>query len=456
MDQHHQQQHTSPHGLLNPMYPPTTTAGYSTQQPAYATHTQLPPVRPSLPGMQLPITEENSYNTGYVPHPPAPQTTYFSRPLPPIERHNEQMMTQSYFGAQTVTLPIRGGPPVDYSLSRQPRHPMFDQETDTRPGRYTLRCPERLYAPNENASQLPTEVDFYDILNDYIISLSPKKRDKALIPLARYDNIMRVLQDPKCTTIESAQFRFWSKKMFSLTDYRNKLVVTHEGKPVAVKEDLYIVLTNAHLQAQHGGRDKTSTQVRKHFSWVPKELIARFVKACPQCKLRRSNPSSSSRQMRRKSTSPYSRSKSPPSERPMDRPSERKPQAHGHYEERNTQAPGNYDAQFLQRSEYIEKPYNRQGPYNTYSCSQPPTPMGFEEQGPEPPSPPYARSSEPITPEAFPNQHVHVEYRGGSTEVFIPYHHSGQVQVSNVYTEPVSYQHYTNSPFPGIKQERIM
>ncbi|CUS10017.1 unnamed protein product [Tuber aestivum] len=137
----------------------------------------------------------------------------------------------------------------------------------------------------------PTQAEFENLLNEYILSLSPKKRDKALIPQKRYDNILAVLRDPKCTTIESAQFRFWAKKMFRLVpDDDNVGVVCHEGKPVAVREQLYHVLTSSHGQAQHGGRDKTSAQVRKYFSWVPKELIARFVRNCPSCTLRRSNP----------------------------------------------------------------------------------------------------------------------------------------------------------------------
>ena len=51
---------------------------------------------------------------------------------------------------------------------------------------------------------LPSEEDFNSILNEYISSLSPKKRDKALIPTKRYENIRAVLLDPKCTTIVSA------------------------------------------------------------------------------------------------------------------------------------------------------------------------------------------------------------------------------------------------------------
>lgn len=122
--------------------------------------------------------------------------------------------------------------------------------------------------PPTNLEGFPTALEFENLLNEYILSLSPKKRDKALIPQKRYENIRAVLRDPKCTTIESAQFRFWAKKMFRLvTDDGYNDVVCHEGKPVAVREELYNVLTSSHGQAQHGGRDKTSAQVRKHYSW---------------------------------------------------------------------------------------------------------------------------------------------------------------------------------------------
>ncbi|KAI5852334.1 hypothetical protein BZA05DRAFT_337173 [Tricharina praecox] len=142
-------------------------------------------------------------------------------------------------------------------------------------------------------SQLPTLREFDVLLNDYVMSLSEKKRDKALIGQVRYNNISAVLRDPKCTTIESAQFRFWAKKMFVLDfqedeNGRTSQVVMHENKPVAIREQLFGILTTAHIQCQHGGRDKTSSQVRQFYSWVPKELIARFVRGCPSCMARRS------------------------------------------------------------------------------------------------------------------------------------------------------------------------
>jgi hypothetical protein len=81
-----------------------------------------------------------------------------------------------------------------------------------------------------------------------------------------------------------------------------KKTICHENKPVAVREKLFKILTRAHKACHHGGRDKTSAQVRRVYSWcvvrneedikltaprVPKELISRFVKMCPTCRVRR-------------------------------------------------------------------------------------------------------------------------------------------------------------------------
>lgn len=44
-------------------------------------------------------------------------------------------------------------------------------------------------------------------------------------------------------------------------------MICHEGKPVAIREKLFKILTKAHQQCQHGGRDKTSAQVRRIYSW---------------------------------------------------------------------------------------------------------------------------------------------------------------------------------------------
>ncbi|KAK5788490.1 hypothetical protein VI817_009448 [Penicillium citrinum] len=138
----------------------------------------------------------------------------------------------------------------------------------------------------------PDVKEFDQLMQSYVDDLSVKKQDKALIHAKRARNIRTVLNDPKDTAVESAQFRFWVKKMFKLqtvgvgtTECRK--MICHEGKPVAIREKLFKILTKAHQQCQHGGRDKTSAQVRRIYSWVPKELISRFVKICPTCQVRR-------------------------------------------------------------------------------------------------------------------------------------------------------------------------
>ncbi|KAK3829424.1 MAG: hypothetical protein JOS17DRAFT_672081, partial [Linnemannia elongata] len=133
-----------------------------------------------------------------------------------------------------------------------------------------------------------SEQQFLLLADDYLLSLSPKKREKALLSNSMYQKILMVLIQPKNTQVSTAQFRFWAKKMFTLSTIPTHHVVCHGGKPVATKECLYDVLVYCHRKSSHGGRDKTSAEVRQHYSWVPKELIARFVKHCPLCLSRRS------------------------------------------------------------------------------------------------------------------------------------------------------------------------
>lgn len=59
-----------------------------------------------------------------------------------------------------------------------------------------------------------------------------------------------------------------------LTFHQSDKIICHEGKPVAIKEKLFKILTRAHEQCQHGGRDKTSQQVRQHYSWYVTTLIS--------------------------------------------------------------------------------------------------------------------------------------------------------------------------------------
>lgn len=148
----------------------------------------------------------------------------------------------------------------------------------------------------------PTYTQYKLIENRYLDSLSDKKREKALISQAMFDSISDVLHNPGAREIGTPQFRFWVRKMFALTDPQEVKVlnsrgttatisdvpvVIHNSRPVAVKEQLYEIFTYCHGRSGHAGRDKTCALIHQHYSWVPKELTAQFIKACPTCAYRR-------------------------------------------------------------------------------------------------------------------------------------------------------------------------
>ena len=118
-----------------------------------------------------------------------------------------------------------------------------------------------VHQPQASYQGFPTATQFNEMVHEYLSSLSPKKQAKALLTQQMYDDILTVLLHPTETKVGSAQFRFWSKKMFKLVSTQVAHIVIHENKPVAVKEQLYDVLVQCHGQANHGGRDKTAAQV---------------------------------------------------------------------------------------------------------------------------------------------------------------------------------------------------
>ncbi|KAJ5343358.1 uncharacterized protein N7506_003182 [Penicillium brevicompactum] len=193
-----------------------------------------------------------------------------------------------------------------------PRDPLGDTEIESQESRNEATLLSEAVVPP--LSGFPDVKEFDQLMQNYVEDLSIKKQDKALIYAKRARNIRTVLIDPKDTAVESAQFRYklsktsldenallttsdsGSRKCSNYKQWglehriiatKNRKMICHEGKPVAIREKLFKILTKAHQQCQHGGRDKTSAQVRRIYSWVPKELISRFVKICPTCQVRR-------------------------------------------------------------------------------------------------------------------------------------------------------------------------
>ncbi|KAG1767379.1 hypothetical protein EV702DRAFT_980140, partial [Suillus placidus] len=156
-------------------------------------------------------------------------------------------------------------------------------------------CPPSPILDAADKPGFPTYAQYKRIEMAYLQSLSPRKRDKALISQCMFDKIWDVLHQPDACTVGTPQFRFWVRKMFTLStsdaednDSEAPVVILHENRPVAIQEQLYELFCYCHEESNHGGRDKTCAIIRQHYSWVPKELTAQFVKACPTCTFKRS------------------------------------------------------------------------------------------------------------------------------------------------------------------------
>ncbi|GAA6013066.1 hypothetical protein JCM10207_006158 [Rhodosporidiobolus poonsookiae] len=138
-------------------------------------------------------------------------------------------------------------------------------------------------------SSLPDKSAFAEEVNEYINNLARPKQRKALVEDDLYDFIRTVLLNPTSSRYGNAQDRHWAKKMFEL-DASDDRIVLHKGPKtqgllprVALKRELYNLICDAHLEVDHGGRDKTFKFIKPRFSHIPKELVARFVKICPTC-----------------------------------------------------------------------------------------------------------------------------------------------------------------------------
>ncbi|KAJ5836137.1 hypothetical protein N7447_002163 [Penicillium robsamsonii] len=250
--------------------------------------------------------ESHDFNTHgsssyhFLQHSFNPYGSQFGQPygpqssLSPGLQHLQYTSEHSIPSMTTPDDPRLHHPPQFMSQSRYlqgprylPRDPLGETEIENQESHNEATLLSEAVVPA--LSGFPDVKEFDQLMQNYVEDLSIKKQDKALIYAKRARNIRTVLIDPKDTAVESAQFRFWVKKMFKLqavgSDHRK--MICHEGKPVAIREKLFKILTKAHQQCQHGGRDKTSAQVRRIYSWVPKELISRFVKICPTCQVRR-------------------------------------------------------------------------------------------------------------------------------------------------------------------------
>lgn len=137
-------------------------------------------------------------------------------------------------------------------------------------------------SPDRMTASLPGFPTFekYKAIEVEFLSLY-ERREKSIIPRAMFDRIWEVLRVPD-TNLENPQFRFWVRSMFSLSqtpstlfdqevpEDASGLVMLHEGRMVAVQEQIYQILCFCHGRCKHAGRDSTQKLIRRNYSFVPK------------------------------------------------------------------------------------------------------------------------------------------------------------------------------------------
>jgi hypothetical protein len=218
---------------------------------------------------------------------------------PPVSADNRKPYSRSGLKGVLGTLDLNSGDAVVPPTLDSPYYPFHVEIPQLEaPTQSPFTVPDG----SRDIAGFPTYEQYKRIEEEYLSSLSERKQPKALITQTLFDKIYAALQNGSEDRASTAQFRFWVRKMFVLaypqTSFKHNTssqssdpVVLHDKRPVAIKERLYEVLCYCHAIARHGGRDKTCATLRLHYSWVPKELTAKFVKACPTCTLKRSgNP----------------------------------------------------------------------------------------------------------------------------------------------------------------------
>ncbi|GAA5827646.1 hypothetical protein JCM11251_001768 [Rhodosporidiobolus azoricus] len=132
---------------------------------------------------------------------------------------------------------------------------------------------------------LPLRSAFWMRVQAHHDHLKPSKKLKALFTRDFYNRMLVIMLDPMNTANDTSQFRFWTRKM--RLDQQGR--ITKDRKPVAVWEDFYDIIADAHKRVKHSGRDKTWTVLSKKWAKLPKELVTQFVELCPTCAPQKTN-----------------------------------------------------------------------------------------------------------------------------------------------------------------------
>lgn len=136
-----------------------------------------------------------------------------------------------------------------------------------------------------------------------------------------YELVVDILRKPQDTTVGDPQLRFWVRQRFQLmSGPGDRYCALHEGKRVVLRDEIYDVVVRAHIDSQHGGRDKTYNVLRKEWSYVPKETVATFIKLCAVCNGKRAKEKKQAAQRQERKLRAGITSRTPPPAPPVQPP----------------------------------------------------------------------------------------------------------------------------------------
>ncbi|KAG8930865.1 hypothetical protein FRC02_003558 [Tulasnella sp. 418] len=288
-----------PHLAYNPhMY---QYGYYHYPHPLQIPHHPIPPPQPPQPIVDPALLNENP---NFPPAPKAPASPTDSYDDDDDDDENDNDSKEQRFGTlHPVSYPSPPPPPDEEEEEAPPLDDKKDMDyTEQAPppkksrrsqGRSTARVPavapvplpnfdadsdltpekiSKFQSPVRNLKHIdltlfPPRQLFESILYTYQANLSARKRNKALISREAYAEIQMTLVEIKELRCRrgTAQYRFWVKKMFRLINFYGNDVVGHQGKPVAIREDIFDILVHCHDQCDHGGRDRTVEVVKEFY-----------------------------------------------------------------------------------------------------------------------------------------------------------------------------------------------
>jgi hypothetical protein len=123
------------------------------------------------------------------------------------------------------------------------------------------KCPAELQKDYVEGCPLPYQTQM--IILDHLSKLPIRKAEKMLFSDSMFRCIRHVLTHPKDDRLKTPAFREWCHSNFYVEGLGGVALICNKGdkRPLASRDQVHSLLCHAHIEADHGGRDRTSSEV---------------------------------------------------------------------------------------------------------------------------------------------------------------------------------------------------